>query len=164
MVNNVTVAWATPVDPFILGAQVEAYTESKAPISTFQLCVKYAGAHGKALGRLPPELVENVVGHIRRAIVEQRLRHWQKMELCCKDECSAFDHYSEEELLNLREEYFDSRELCCPNIGCTCKVGVEYGNPDYTFEEFLLDEGPYCEIHYENMINFLSMIEEEEGP
>ena len=53
--NTVTVAWATPVDAFALGAQMEAHVESKASVHTFRLCVKYAQASGNSLGRHPPD-------------------------------------------------------------------------------------------------------------
>lgn len=152
MVNNkVTVAWATPVDAFALGAQMEAHVESKAPVHTFRLCVKYAHASGLLLGRLPPELVENVVAHIRQPILERFSAKWQSAERCCSAKCTPSDHFAPEELAEMKRDFLDA-------------VDIETEDMDAEFEEALDEEGEGLEDHHESVEDFLSMIEEESGP
>lgn len=147
--NNVTVAWATPVNAFNLGAQMEAHVESKAPVHTFRLCVKYAQASGNLLGRLPPELVENVVAHIRQPIFERYSAEWQSAERCCSAECTPSDHFDPEVLEDMRGNIF---------------IDVDGDSDDASrFEELMSENGDGHEEHCEILESFLSMIEEDNG-
>ena len=154
MVNDVTVAWATPVHAFALGAQIETHGESKASIHTFRLCVKYAQASGGFLGRLPPELIEIVVAHVRQPILDKFSAEWQKAERCCLAECKASDHFDSEALKELRSEFLR---------------GFVNGSEDDSgcedaFEAFLDEHCDDYEEHRDNVESLLSMIEVGTGP
>ena len=151
MVNKVTVAWATPVDAFALGAQIEAHAESKASIHSFRLCVKYAQASGKLLGTLSPELVEIVVAHIRQPFLDKFSAEWQEAKRCCLAECKASDHFDSEVLADMKSVFFSEAD-------------GESGDEDAVFEECLDEDcGGYVE-HYDNVHRFLSKIDLETGP
>lgn len=95
MANSITVAWAIPVDPFILGARIEAYGQCKAAISTLKLCIKYAGSG--ALAQLPVELQEEIASHVRQPIFEERPNYWQIDKNCCNASCRPLDHLTPEQ-------------------------------------------------------------------
>ena len=105
MVHNITVAWAMPVRSVDLGARLETYAETRATITTFRLCVKYA-ARESSLSRLPPEMVEIVTSHINEPIFQQRRQEWAKAESCCANDCSALDHFTEEEIREMKIDIF----------------------------------------------------------
>ena len=157
MVNNVTVAWATPVDAFTLGAQIEAHVESKAPVHTFRLCVKYAQASGKLLGRLPPELVENVVAYIRQPCLDNYLAEWQSAERCCLAECRASDHFDPVLLADMKCVFFSEAIV-------DLQMDSEDEDEDTLFEELMDENGEGHEEHCDAVESFLSMIEDKPGP
>lgn len=145
MVNDVTVAWATPVNAFALGAQIEAHAESKASIHTFRLCVKYAQASGELLGRLPPEIVEIVVAHLRQPFLDRYLAEWESAERCCSAQCTASDHFDSEEVAEMRSFVFFDAD--------------SESEDEAAFEQYADGHMEHCE----NVENFLSMIEVETG-
>ena len=105
MVNNLTVAWATPVNVYDLGARLEAYVEGKATISTFRSCI--GNAHTDApLTKLPPELVEIVADYVRRPILERRQKTWEASRCCCQRMCFPTDHLTDAQISNYKVDLF----------------------------------------------------------
>ncbi|KAL2038539.1 hypothetical protein N7G274_008586 [Stereocaulon virgatum] len=104
MLNGITVAWATPVGAADLGARMESYVESKATVSTFRLCVQHARI-GSLLGKLPHELVEMIATQIQDALFRKRLREWEKSIECCADDCIPSDHFSRQQLQEMKRDY-----------------------------------------------------------
>lgn len=151
MVNDVTVAWATPVNAFALGAQIETHVESKASIHTFKLCVEYAQVSGESLGRLPPEMVEIVVAHIRQPFLDRFSAEWKKAERCCLAECKVSDHIDSEVLADMRAEYLSgylSVDGCEDDSEC-----------EEAFEESVAESCVHDEEHRDHLQRFLSTIE-----
>lgn len=77
MENTFRLTWAVPVSAVLLGARLEAYVESKATISTFRLCAKYGNLSVAPVARLPTELIDEILGHIRHGFFEKRLSDWE---------------------------------------------------------------------------------------
>ena len=61
MSNNLTVAWAIPVEPVALGASIEAYATSKGTEAAFKEYIQ-ACQSGSAVRQIPSELIEMVQG------------------------------------------------------------------------------------------------------
>ena len=101
MVNTTTIAWAIPVKVEEAGAGVEAYVASKATVTTFRLCVKYGSIQGASAGRLPVEIVENVVELLREPFFEEMLQKWEKDIRCCVYRCEPREHFTEDELIEI---------------------------------------------------------------
>ena len=103
MADSITVAWAVPVQTDLLGARLEAHIMSKSSIHVFKLCVKYGQTSGAAVGKLPPELVNTVVGHIYHPIFNEIRAQWSKKQLCVNNSCSPSDHFSRDEIEELHQ-------------------------------------------------------------
>lgn len=73
--------WAVPVDTVTLGARLEAYVESKASLHTFKLCIQHSQA-GRALGKLPVEMIENVASIFQQSHFEDRIEEWTEAREC----------------------------------------------------------------------------------
>lgn len=106
MVIAFTVAWATPVDPIDLGARIEAYIMTKATISTFGSCIRYA-PKGSPLARLPAEIQEFVGAHIQETVFENRRKAWAADLTRCGYEGRPGDGYSTDEIDEGKAEYLD---------------------------------------------------------
>ena len=133
MVNNITVAWAIPVNITILGARLEAYVKSKSTVTAFRACIQHGQIEGTALGRLPPELIEIVAANIQQPIFEEHLMQWEKATECCLSECCASSHYTREEIMDIE-------------CSCDCR---EYDSEleDDHVEEWLMEDGEWYEKH-----------------
>ena len=101
MVNDITVAWAMPVDAAYLGASMESHVGSKATVTIFRLCVQHARI-GSPLGKLPPELLEMIATRIQDALFRKRLRKWQNSIDCCADDCNPSAHFSRQQLQRMK--------------------------------------------------------------
>jgi len=106
MVIAFTVAWATPVDPIDLGARIEAYIMTKATISTFGSCIRYAPKNSP-LTQLPAEVQEIVGAHIQETVFKDRRKAWTADLACCGYQGRPGDVYSTDEIEEGKAEYLD---------------------------------------------------------
>ena len=150
MINNITVAWATPVDAYDLGARLEAFVECKGVISTFRICVKHA-RFDTPLSQLPPELIEIVAEYVRLPIFEQRRSEWQDCRWCCQNGCHPSSHLSNERISEIKIEWFDE----------DCEL---FDDRVLDFEDELQEEGIGYEEHHQRIENFLEKIDERSPP
>lgn len=126
MFYNVLLAWAMPVDPVILCAQMEAYAETKA----FYSCVQYA-AFEKTLGQLPAEVIDIIGGHVQHSAFLVHEKIWQSEMECWHGLCCPSKHIDKNEYLRLKHNYIKSFET----FGLHMFGGVqEYGF--YRSQEF----------------------------
>ena len=94
MVNNLTMAWATPVDTVKLGARLEAYVDTKSAVLTLRLCIPYAPS-GCYLAKLSPEVIGIIGTQVQDAVFETLRPSWELAWECCQDTCSSHDHQRE---------------------------------------------------------------------
>jgi len=73
---HVTIAWAVPVEAQLIGAQLEAYGESRATIYVFGKCIQSVHAC-QALANTPPEMVGMIARHIQALLFEERVAWWE---------------------------------------------------------------------------------------
>ncbi|KAL6720374.1 hypothetical protein ACLMJK_002295 [Lecanora helva] len=111
MVNNITVAWATPVDAYDLRGQLESYVQSKGAISTFEFCIKHARSN-TSIAKVPREVVEMVAQHLRQLHFVQLSKTWDDLRSCCALTCRPSLHFDEDELAELKEDMIDHYDSC----------------------------------------------------
>lgn len=111
MGGKLAVTWATPVDTATVGAQLEAYIETKETIAIFQQCVQSAPTDS-AVAQLPPELIKYVANHFQSSIFQDKLAGWEREIECCSGICDPIDHFDPDEIQSLRKDYMQS--LQCP--------------------------------------------------
>ena len=87
---EITIAWATPVSLGQLGAQLEAYAETKAAITTFRFAAKHSEM--AALFNLPEEIISMIAGRVRDAVAEHQAQKWTRMKGCFSNNCSILSH------------------------------------------------------------------------
>ena len=151
LLNGITLTWATPVDAAELGARMESYVETKAPIHVFKLCWQRARSEAP-LGRLSPELIEMIATEVHDAAFNKQLRIWQSGMICCANECRPSEHLSEESYESLRHEYrmdFESEHEGCDGE-CDCPGD---------FDGYLTELGMGHYEHVEAMKRFLAKLE-----
>ena len=122
MVNNLTVAWATPVDADELGACIEAHAVVKATMSAFRKFIKNT-RQVIAAKQLAPELLDIISSHVRQSAYEESIKEWHTIWLCFHGCCDPSDHLSEKDYQSLhalclseldeltaeeREDYFET--------------------------------------------------------
>ncbi len=99
MSSTITLTWAIPVEAHLLGASMEAYVESKAAISMLRLCAQNGNPSEAPIARLPPEMVEEIVGHAQLPFYEKRFQDWVDITNCLDGWCRVFNlkiHYDED--------------------------------------------------------------------
>lgn len=104
MVNNVVLAWAAPVSPAILGAQIAAYTQTKDRMSIFRWCVEHA-VSGTPLGQLPVEVADMIAGCLLRVTIAERLAVWDQNLKCFHGVCRPSQHITRGEYHQLLTNY-----------------------------------------------------------
>ena len=106
------VAWAIPVHTGEALARLEAYVLSKPVISTLSLCILHSST-GRALGRVPPEIVLVIAEWLRVDLFGRDsweklslYSKWNGLKLCLEDRCSPNNHWSAKEF----REHWAERE------------------------------------------------------
>lgn len=144
------VAWAVPVEVDVLGARLQSYRETRAVIDTLRLCNRFGKGDQAFVTRLPTELLEVVVQHIRWADLESNLERWSQGLACCEGGCFTLDHWSGEELLQIHTE----DEI---NENCDCESEEQMKNC-WTMTNWL--EHEWAEVHTGILQRFLRKIQE----
>ena len=135
--NIITLAWAVPVDAPSLGARLEAYAETRAASHIFTLCVKHAV--GSRMGQLPPEIVQNVCSALWDSAFDAKIEDWRKAHACLSNACKTFDHFSEDALEGLKEDF----------LAVVKGEGLDVLTVDERFREWLEDMGMCTDRHEE---------------
>lgn len=102
MVDQILLAWATPVNTGSLGASLEAYVDSQPVINVLNLYVKYGQISGAPIGKFPQELVDRVAKDIYEPLFCNAASRWAKYQFFFDNVCTPSDHFSESELVSLR--------------------------------------------------------------
>ena len=97
MDQEITIAWALPVNPAHLAPRLLAYAATKAAITTLRLGVQKTD-DSRSIGRLPPELVEMIAISIRDNEFRRKSRRWINAQKCIANTCSPSHHYTEREI------------------------------------------------------------------
>lgn len=100
---HVTIAWAIPVDAKLIGAQLEAYGESKATVHVFGKCIQSAHP-SRALANIAPELVGVIATHIQTLVFEERVAWWEDADRCARVECRCWHNDKSERCRSRVEE------------------------------------------------------------
>lgn len=146
MATNLTVAWGIPVDTATLGAQLEAYIDTKGDMSAFQQCIKTAHA-GTSLARVPLELVEMIATRVRQPIFEELWEDWDQSIRCCSGFCDPKDHFTAGQLMRMKSIFLEDLE----REEMTSKLETQY-------EEWLDEEGGCSEEHEAQVKAFLTKL------
>ena len=130
MKYNASLAWAMPVDPVVLGPQIEAYVETKGKMPAFQRCVEHA-PFGTSLGQVPAEVIEIIGGHVRHLTFLVHQERWKSEIECWHGTCCPSKHIDHNEYLRLKHDYMKGFETFGPRL-----IGgvEEYGH--YRSQEF----------------------------
>ncbi len=89
--DGITLTWGILVEAHLLGASVETYVESKATISTLRLCAQNGNPSEAPIARLPPEMVEEIVGHAQLPFYEKQIQEWVDFSNCLEGLCNIPD-------------------------------------------------------------------------
>jgi len=133
---NISVGWAIPVDPAILGARLSAYAETDEAINTFKLCARSSQPDAKPISRLPPELVEMVTGMVQDDAFHQHVLNWESHMRCLSCTCDYRDHVDKETLQEAMSKF------CC----------------DYEFEDYIMENNLDCDEHVRRVWADLNMV------
>ena len=120
MFTNVMLAWAMPVDPITLCAQIEAYASTKSSLSTLRCCIKHA-AFGTSLGQVPVEVTDTIAEYVRHNAFLEHQKTWKQELDCWHGICCPSMHIDANEYLRLKNEYVKTFEV--------------WGTHDYGFGE-----------------------------
>ena len=146
LIEDITIAWATPVDPVALGARLEAFAETKAATSTFRLCAKYAS--DSSIERLPPEIIENISSAALDLAFSERIHGWIKAHACLVNTCNDDHDFSNDEIDWLKEQF------------------EEEGPFQYSLREWIAESGVDAKKHEEivsDQINKLQLVQSAVG-
>lgn len=104
---EVTLAWAMPVEITTLGAALEAYVELLPSLHTLRLCHRFGvRPDGTEAIPLPAEVFEYIEGYLienNRDISADKLKSWEAERDCAEGLCTVLEHYSKEELEEMRK-------------------------------------------------------------
>lgn len=125
MANNLTVAWARPVDTVKLGARLEAYVDARAVITTLRMCAKYAPLDF-FLAKLPPELISIIGALAQDAVYEDHRQSWELAWKCCQGTCCSKHHRSKQEQIALARQHSSRSWNPWDNIDDPRNVGGIY--------------------------------------
>ena len=95
--HTMILGWAMPVDSILFCSRMTAYAQTKACVTTFRCCVKYATSLS-TLNLLSPEIVEMIVDEIKDSSFRSELLLWVRADRCLRKLCKPADHFSKAEL------------------------------------------------------------------
>ena len=110
MANNITVAWAIPVDEVALAASIEAYASSKITESAF---LEFAETmpENSPVRRLPGELIEKITTHVQqRTFIDQEAK-WKEALWCFCGNCSLSKHLDDEDHRSYKANYMEYERI-----------------------------------------------------
>ncbi|KAF2171755.1 hypothetical protein M409DRAFT_17990 [Zasmidium cellare ATCC 36951] len=150
-------AWAVPVDIEVVGPNVEAFIKLQPIINALRLCHRF-GNSGAPITRLPVELLNNIEEVLLKAEREKQREQWQEDYQCFRQACSTLDHYTEEDIDEIRGV-----------MGiCECDECGESGrhDPDESFVDLLEESDTTFEVHHERRNSWLDRMEQisDRGP
>lgn len=148
MVNNLTVAWAIPVDPIALGASIETYASVKTTMLAFDK-FKEKTPTGSAVKRLPGEMLDIIKEHVRQLAFEEHREVWSKGFACFEGSCGPDGHLSRKEYDSLHASFMSERNH-------TIAEGSEESDySEESFEDWLLKHQEkaslYSDKHRDNI-------------
>ena len=145
-------ARAVPIRPAVLAAALSSYIETKAALTTFFLCAKYAHNSANALAGLPLEILYRIASFHRDVANAEALEEWTDGFECLTDECIPSDHLTTDELEKLeakaREDFGSSGDAESDRFG------------DFLFER-IFDCDIWHEDHWNQMEAYREEIEDE---
>lgn len=98
--DSMTLAWAYPVDPVVLGGRLHAYYEYNKEIITFSQCC------AKMEAKLPPEILDMITDMLKDN--EEPFENFIKDQLprhrCITYTCKPSEHLTEDEIESLDME------------------------------------------------------------
>ncbi|KAL9003046.1 MAG: hypothetical protein Q9188_004058 [Gyalolechia gomerana] len=80
-------AWAVQISLPQLAAQLVAYIDTRASITTFRLSARYTPS--KAFGQLPEEIILQIGDRVRDAVFQREIKSWAKIDRCLTNTCST---------------------------------------------------------------------------
>ena len=123
MANNVTVAWAIPVEPATLGASIEAYATAQQTMFAFE---EYTNSTSKqcAVRGLARELLDTISTYVRQLAFVEQSAEWTQALACFRGRCSTANHYE-----SWKREYLTE-------MGYNQTTGGGSGEAGFTKERF----------------------------
>lgn len=88
--NAIVLAWATPFSLAQLGAQLEAYAEMKAAITTFRIAARHSTL--AAFHDLPEEILTMIASEVREITFNRKLKYWTRVKECLSNDCCKIAH------------------------------------------------------------------------
>lgn len=153
---NARLAWAVPVDIEVVGAHVDAYAKLQTTIAALRLCHRF-GKTDAPISRLPVELLSNIEDLLVEEEREKERTQWHRDYQCFRQECSQRDHYTEEELDEIRMEM---TSICSCGGGHKLPAGL--ANFDDITEDrldaYLNEDDLTFELHTERMASWTDRV------
>ncbi|QDS73664.1 hypothetical protein FKW77_002601 [Venturia effusa] len=100
--TTTALTWAIPVDIVKLAAHLQVDHALKPTITAVQLCHRYGQGPHVFITRLPEELVDMVLHHVIGPARKTKEREWSAIKNCAEGLCGKWDHYTEEEILEIK--------------------------------------------------------------
>ena len=110
MFTNVKLAWAMPVDPIVLCAQIEAYVSTKSTLTTLRCCINYASP-GTSLGQVPAEVSAMIAEYVHHNAFLEHEKTWNQDMDCWHGHCRRSKHIDSDEYERLKYDYVKSFEV-----------------------------------------------------
>ena len=165
MFTNVMLAWAIPVDPITLCAQVEAYASTKGSLTALRCCIKHASS-GTSVGQIPLEVTEFIAEYVRHNAFQEHQKKWKQDLDCWHGICRPSIHIDSSEYMRLKCDYVKSFEVWssyCYGFGMT---NGNYRKPEFNEERFedRLRDKSVGEIHHKKTVEkFDAALNHEDG-
>ena len=165
MFTNIKLAWAIPIDPIILCAQIETYVSTKSSLTTLRCCIKHA-AFGTSLGQVPIEVSDIIAEYVRHNAFLEHEKRWNQDMDCWHGICCRSKHISSDEYQRLKQVYVKSFEvLGLHDYGFGEVIGY-YRNQEFNekrFEEHLSLEKVGVIDHEKTVGNFEAALKFRDG-
>ena len=133
MANNITIAWAIPVDAVNLGVTIQAYASVKETESAFLDFIEDT-SEGSAAPRLPAEIIEKIITYAHQMHFTEHQSMWMEAWYCFCGTCSLSEHFNHKEYELHRKAYMRDEDIK-EYIEDGSQDG-EGGGPDFDDEDF----------------------------
>ena len=110
MANNLTTAWAMPVDAVTLGVSIEAYASAKETESAFLDFIDDT-SDDSAAQLLPREIIEKIITYAQQLHFTEHQSEWMEAWYCFCGTCSLSEHLSHKTYELYKKEYMHDEKI-----------------------------------------------------
>lgn len=93
MERKINLAWALRVNHYQILARLEAYIETRVPITVLRVCI--ARTTSPSLPKLPSEIVAIITSALQDLEYKSKLPEFLKLQMCLEGRCLPDAHFSQ---------------------------------------------------------------------